>query len=127
MFAGSRSSRRRGLSKAKTVQAVQFEPPKQPLTPDQLSSIVGFTKNAPLGGEELRIAIKKLYKTGRYSNVEVDAEPAGAGVTLIFRNGGAMVHRACGGGWGKQSLRRIAANLRMPPGWNWVSPTRLTR
>jgi len=69
----------------KAVQAVQFDPPKQPLTPEQLASIVGFKYNAALGGDELRTAIKKLYKTGRYSNVEVEAEPAGAGVTLIFR------------------------------------------
>lgn len=74
-----------GGLEGKPIQAVQFDPPKQPLTPEQLSSIVGFQNNAPLGSDELRSAIKKLYATGRYSNVEVDAEPAGGGVTLIFR------------------------------------------
>src|SRR6185503_2440130 len=73
-----------GGLEGKPIQAVQFEPRKQPLTPEQLSSIVGFMNNAPLEGNELRTAIKKLYSTGRYSDVEVDAEPVGSGVTLTF-------------------------------------------
>src|ERR1043166_5232453 len=69
-----------GGLEGKPVQAIQFEPPKQPLTAEQLSSIVGFMNNTRLEGDELRTAIKKLYATGRYSDVEVDAEPAGSGV-----------------------------------------------
>src|SRR5580658_3693614 len=34
---------------------------------------------------DVRAAIKRLYGTGEYSNIEVDTEPAADGVSLIFR------------------------------------------
>src|SRR5690348_9056642 len=69
----------------KPISAVRFEPLQQPLPVDQLSSIVGFKINAPLHTDELRSAIKRLYATGRYSDVAVEGEPSAGGIAVIFR------------------------------------------
>src|SRR2546425_6041287 len=69
----------------KPIRAVRFEPSQQPIPVEQLSLIIGFKINAPLDTDQLRSAIKRLYATGRYSDVAVEGEPSGGGIALIFR------------------------------------------
>src|SRR5579872_1430402 len=69
----------------KPITGVRFEPPHQPISADELASLVGIKKGQPLGANALRAAIKKLYASGLYANVEVDGEPSADGVVLIFR------------------------------------------
>src|SRR5689334_7705913 len=69
----------------KSVTAVRYEPPSQPVTRADLSRLVPFQPGTPLRLSDVRTAIKKLYSTGRYASVEADTEPAPEGVTLVFR------------------------------------------
>jgi outer membrane protein assembly complex protein YaeT len=69
----------------KTVAHVRFDPPAQPLAAADLTRALAFSPGVPLHLADVRAAIKRLYGTGEYSNIEVDAEPAPGGVDLIFR------------------------------------------
>jgi hypothetical protein len=72
----------------KAVAAVRFDPAIQPVKPAELSRLVGVSQGSPLHLASIRAAIKRLYGTGEYSSIEVDTEPSGAGLTLIFRTTG---------------------------------------
>lgn len=69
----------------KAVVRVRFEPATQPLAYYNLSRLVALTEGAPLHLADVRAAIKRLYGTGSYSNIEVDTEPAAGGLNLVFR------------------------------------------
>ena len=69
----------------KPVQAIRFEPVKQPVAADELKKLTGSMQGNPLHLSDVRAVLKQLYGTGEYDSVEVDTEPAGAGLTLIFR------------------------------------------
>ncbi|HEV3200847.1 MAG TPA: POTRA domain-containing protein [Bryobacteraceae bacterium] len=55
------------------------------MTRADLARLVRFEPGAPLRLTEVREAIKRLYGTGQYSNIEVDTEPAPNGVGLVIR------------------------------------------
>ncbi|HEV8147354.1 MAG TPA: BamA/TamA family outer membrane protein [Bryobacteraceae bacterium] len=66
----------------RTITRVEFEPPDQPLPRDELDRLIPLRSGLPLNAEDVRIAIQKLYSTGRFTNVVVDVEPAENGVSL---------------------------------------------
>ncbi len=66
------------------MTAVRFVPAAQPLSEAALKKLVNVNQGTPLRLAEVRAAIKRLYGTGEYSNVEADTEPAASGLTLIF-------------------------------------------
>ena len=63
----------------KRVVSLRFDPAQQPLTDAQLARYFPLKAGSVLSGVAVRSAIKSLYATGRYTDVEVSAEPAGAG------------------------------------------------
>ena len=67
------------------IQAVRFEPPLQPVTRADLARLVPFQPGAPLRQSDIRDAIKRLYKTGEYQNIEVGWESSPDGIVLVFR------------------------------------------
>ena len=70
----------------KRVISLRFEPAQQPLTDAQLRRSFPLKTGSILGAAVVRSAIKSLYVTGRYTDVEVSAEPASAdGVALVVR------------------------------------------
>ncbi|HEX5227340.1 MAG TPA: outer membrane protein assembly factor BamA [Bryobacteraceae bacterium] len=68
----------------KRVAGVQFEPSAQPLTFDQLMAMLPLRIGEPLHASDVRDAIQRLYRTGEYTDIAVDATLAGDGVTLKF-------------------------------------------
>ena len=100
------------------IQAVRFEPPLQPVTRADLARLVPFQPGTPLRQDDIRDAIKRLYKTGEYQNIEVGWEPSPNGIVLVFRTveqwfvGPVEVR-------GKVSLPPVKDNWRTPRGWNW--------
>ena len=66
------------------VAEVRFLPPQQPLSPEQLSRIVPLKPAAPATLEAVRATIKELYATGRYEYVQVSAQPAPTGLSLVI-------------------------------------------
>src|SRR6266851_700829 len=69
----------------KPIQQVCFEPQLQPVAPRDLARLVSFPPGTPLKQTDIRDAIKRLYGTGEYQDVEVTWEPSPAGITLVFR------------------------------------------
>ena len=62
------------------IAEIQFVPPDQPLTAKELEGLLPLKKGAPLRMADVRAAIERLYATGAYEDIQVDAEPAGADV-----------------------------------------------
>ena len=69
----------------KPISQIRYDPPSQPVTRADLARLVPFKPGAPLRLAEVREAIKRLYGTGQYSNIEIETEPAPNGVTLLIR------------------------------------------
>ena len=66
------------------IASVQFEPEKQPLTFDQLMALLPLRVGQPLRTSDSGEAIQRLYQTGEYADIAVDASIAPAGVNLKF-------------------------------------------
>jgi outer membrane protein assembly complex protein YaeT len=69
------------------ISRIEFDPPQQPLTPEELSRILPLKAGSPLRMEDVRAAIQKLYSTGRFADVSIDAiqtdaNQVGSGVVL---------------------------------------------
>src|SRR5689334_5176572 len=67
------------------ISEVRYEPRSQPVAAADLARAVTFKSGAPLHVEEVRDAIKRLYATGEYSNIEIEAVPDGNSVALVIR------------------------------------------
>lgn len=59
----------------KQVLTIQFEPKEQPLDPAELHQILPLEKDQPLRMADVRSSIERLFATGRYADIQVDAEP----------------------------------------------------
>ena len=71
----------------KPIASVQFQPRKQPLTFDQLMALTPLHVGQPLQMSDVRDSIQRLYQTGEYAEIAVDATLAPAGVNLKFASG----------------------------------------
>ena len=69
----------------KPIVELRFDPPSQPVARPDLHRLLPFPPGTPLHLAEVRDAIKRLFATGEYSNIEFDAEPAPGGVVLTVR------------------------------------------
>ena len=69
----------------KPIGQIKFDPPVQPIAKDDLERVLGVKEGAPLHLADIRAAIKRLYSTGAYDEIEVDTEPSPSGLTLVFR------------------------------------------
>ena len=68
----------------KIVAAVTFEPEKQPLTREQLLAMLPIQTGRPLRAEDVRASIQRLFATGEYDDVAVDATVENGNVHLRF-------------------------------------------
>src|SRR5262249_43536746 len=68
----------------KTIERVRFEPSLQPVSRPDLESLVPFRPGSTFKLDDIREAIKRLYATGEYQDIEVSWEPSGNGVALVF-------------------------------------------
>jgi len=67
-----------------TIISIQFNPAVQPLAPGELSEILPIKEGQPLRGADIRASIDRLFATGRYADIQVDAEPVDSGVAIEF-------------------------------------------
>jgi len=83
----------------KRVAAIQFEPARQPLDPAEINQILPLKRNQPLRLADVRASIERLFATGRYADIQVDAEPYLDGVVVRFltKNSWFIGHLAVGG------------------------------
>ena len=68
----------------KRIVEIQFSPSEQPLGPQDLVQAIMLKQNAPLHMADVRQSIEKLFATGRYEDVQVEAEPSADGVIVRF-------------------------------------------
>lgn len=68
----------------KPIAEIRFDPLQQPIVRAERARLLPFQPGTPLHVADVQAAIKKLYATGEYANIEVEAQPAPNGVTLII-------------------------------------------
>ncbi len=68
----------------KRIAAISFQPPEQTLTPAELDLILPVRVGEPLRLTEVTAAIERLFATGRYDDIEVNADMRPDGVALRF-------------------------------------------
>jgi outer membrane protein insertion porin family len=66
------------------VTNIRFDPAEQPLEASVLHDILPLKMNQPLHVAEVRAAIERLFETGRYADIRVDAAPYRGGVALTL-------------------------------------------
>jgi outer membrane protein insertion porin family len=66
------------------VVNIQFDPMNQPLEPSELFAILPLKRGQPLRPADVRGSIDRLFATGRYTDIQVDAEPYNSGVIIRF-------------------------------------------
>jgi outer membrane protein assembly complex protein YaeT len=63
----------------KPVEEIVLAPRRQPLPVDEIVALVGIKPAEPLTAEKVRGLIERLYQTGRFEQIRVDAEPLQSG------------------------------------------------
>ena len=68
----------------RTIVRIDFDPPEQPIPRAELERLLPFHVGSALNPSAVRAALQKLYETGRFSNIAIDAQPSpdGAGAAL---------------------------------------------
>ncbi len=66
------------------IRNIQFSPGEQPLEASELHDILPLKMNLPLDMAEVRASIERLFATGRYSDIQVDAAPYRDGCSIVF-------------------------------------------
>ena len=68
----------------KEVLTIQFDPVEQPVDPTELHEILPLKIHQPLSMATVRASIERLFATGRYADIQVDAEAYQNGVIVRF-------------------------------------------
>ena len=66
------------------VTSIRFNPEIQPLESDEIHKILPLKAAEPLNIATIRASIDRLFATGRYADIEVDAQPYNGGVAITF-------------------------------------------
>ena len=67
-----------------TVTAIQYEPPTQPISPQDLARMQLVQVGEPLNPRQVAATLDRLFSTGLYDDLQVDAEPSSGGVAIRF-------------------------------------------
>lgn len=84
LFAAGAPLQADGNFDGKTITGIRFDPASQPIPTGELLRLLPFKTGAALDAATLRAAIAKLYATGRFTDVAVDASDSSTGVDLRF-------------------------------------------
>jgi outer membrane protein assembly complex protein YaeT len=68
----------------KTVTAVEYEPALQPLYPKDMQNMQLVRAGEPLDLNQVGASIDRLFASGLYDDIQVDAEPSAGGVVIRF-------------------------------------------
>jgi outer membrane protein insertion porin family len=66
------------------ISVIRFDPAEQPLDADELHRILPLKTGDTLKSENVRAAIARLFATGRYADIAVEARPYNGGVAITF-------------------------------------------
>ncbi|HTS77601.1 MAG TPA: BamA/TamA family outer membrane protein [Bryobacteraceae bacterium] len=73
-----------GSFEGKTIVRISYDPAHQPLDPRDLARVQLLHTGSALRSEDVAATLDRMFATGRYEDIQVDAEAAGAGVVLRF-------------------------------------------
>ena len=118
--------RKRRSTRASRSSPSSSIPTEQPLEPSELHDILPLQKDQPLRMADVRASIERLFATGRYADIQVDAEPYSDGT-----RDGVIVRFLTKNSWfigavtlpGASPARPTPANWRTPRASIWASPT----
>jgi outer membrane protein insertion porin family len=65
------------------ISVISFDPVVQPLDPRELAAILPLKAHKPLALKDVKLTIERLYGTGRYRDIEVNALPVGTDQVAI--------------------------------------------
>ena len=68
----------------KIIRSIHYQPAAQPIDERDLQRALIAQPGQPLETNQLAATIDRLYRTGLYDDIEVDAEPSQGGVALTF-------------------------------------------
>ncbi len=68
----------------KTILELRYEPSPQPLAPDDLQRVQLLRTGAPFQASEVAETIDRMFATGRYEDIQVDAESRDNGAAVRF-------------------------------------------
>ena len=68
----------------RTIVRVGFDPPMQPIEANELSGILPVKTGQPYRSADIRAAIERLFATGRYQDIEVNADTVDGGIAVTF-------------------------------------------
>ena len=68
----------------KTVVSIRYDPPAQPLSAADLDRVQQVTIGSAYSGAAIAETIDRMFKTGVYSDIQVDAEVSGSGVAIAY-------------------------------------------
>jgi outer membrane protein assembly complex protein YaeT len=66
------------------VVNIRFEPAQQPLEGAELFEMLPLKRGEPLRMSVVRASVERLFSTGRYRDIQVDAAPGPGGVIITF-------------------------------------------
>lgn len=66
------------------IAAVQYDPPQQPLTSEELAQRVTFRPGELFHAEDLQLSLQNLFSSGRYADLAIDAQQSSSGLFLRF-------------------------------------------
>jgi outer membrane protein assembly complex protein YaeT len=64
------------------IESIVFAPVRQPLEPDVINKLLPLKPRQPFHTADARESIERLYATGRYDDIVIDATPQSGGVEL---------------------------------------------
>ncbi len=73
-----------GEFEGETVVNITFDPENQPLEGRELFDLLPIKRGQPYHGSDARAAIERLYATGRYRDIQIDAERGPGGLIIRF-------------------------------------------
>ena len=84
VFAMRVEARNIAAFEGRPVVSVGFDPARQPLDAGEMDRILPVKTGQPYRAADIRVAIERLYATGRYQDIQADASPAANGVAVRF-------------------------------------------
>ena len=68
----------------KKVVSIRYDPPTQPLSPADLERVQQLSVGAPYSSAAVSQTIDRMFQTGVYADIRVDAEPTGNGIAVTY-------------------------------------------
>jgi outer membrane protein assembly complex protein YaeT len=73
-----------GEFQGRRIVDIQFDPAPVPLAPQDLARMLTLKKGASFHEEDVAASIDNLFASGRFEDIQVDAQPSSDGVTIRF-------------------------------------------